>query len=393
MIDHKSGVSPSCQVLGGIAEDRRTPNVAGRNRQHACLKEGRERISDSLVMDRYGVQYNRGLPIQLNARAVAGARRYRSKSQRPCDLCRARKVLCNIPKPGEPCQLCERTGRQCTFIGNPGKKRERTPRAQSGDTPPAVLSDDVEGAEPLFNSQLQSNNNGHRQSMLEISGTGIDLFLYSSTDKRVGRHVPVSDEATDGGLDPLEGIILGTTWSSQGEMDWNVSLNQCAQPSIGDTGRTFQFLGGDEMPALATEGNARSGSVQNIDAMNPTSAEIPARSCTAFERRSIDQRPDHSTQLIGFSNESDPFSLQHFPYNNLDEVDFFRVSYRKVSARNSLLSNNEPSGHPPLHFLQSQTGTAVEARRIVDECMVPSDGRENLERLVDRTAGVALVKL
>ena len=46
-----------------------------------------------------------------------------------------------------------------------------------------------------------------------------------------------------------------------------------------------------------------------------------------------------------------------------------------------------------LHFLQSQTGIAVEARRIIDECMSSSDDRANLEKFVDKNAGVALVKL
>lgn len=108
---------------------------------------------------------------------------------------------------------------------------------------------------------------------------------------------------------------------------------------------------------------------------------------------SIDQRPDYSTQLIGFSNESDPFSLEHFPYNNLDEVEFFRVTYRKFSSRNPSSRTGDTSGYPPLHFLQSQTGTAVEARRIIDECMSSSDDRANLEKFVDKNAGVALVKL
>lgn len=130
-------------------------------------------------MDQYGNQLYTSPPPQPSATAVAGTRRYRSKSQRPCDLCRARKVLCNIPKPGQPCQLCERTGRQCTFTGNPGKKqKERASRAQSGDTLPVALPgkdpvtfpDDMQGLEPLFGRQLQNNNNGH-QHMQEISGT------------------------------------------------------------------------------------------------------------------------------------------------------------------------------------------------------------------------------
>lgn len=75
-------------------------------------------------------------------RQVAGIRRYRSKSQRPCDLCRARKVLCNIPDPTRPCQLCDRTGRDCTFVGNPNKKprdnRTRRLNSEGGGTPIVV---------------------------------------------------------------------------------------------------------------------------------------------------------------------------------------------------------------------------------------------------------------
>lgn len=176
-------------------------------------------------------------------------------------------------------------------------------------------------------------------------------------------------------------------------MSWNLLLNQPAQPGIEDADRAFQLLDDGESPDLVPiEDDAPSDDLQNTDTLNRLSTEMSASPSTAFERLSIDQRPEHSTQLIGFSNESDPFSLQHFPYNEVDEVDFFRVSYRKFSARTSTRNNNT-SGYPPLHFLQSQTGTAVEARRVVDECMSSSDNRESLEKLVDRTAGVALVKL
>lgn len=65
---------------------------------------------------------------------VAGTRRYRSKAQRPCDLCRARKALCNIPDPLQPCQLCKRIGRECTFVGNPGRR----PKGRQAVSPASV---------------------------------------------------------------------------------------------------------------------------------------------------------------------------------------------------------------------------------------------------------------
>lgn len=89
------------------------------------------------------LQEQNNLTVQAHhdTRQVAGVRRYRSKSQRPCDLCRARKVLCNIPDPTRPCQLCERTGRHCTFVGYPNKKQK-----ENGLTRQASVS-----ANPSFN--------------------------------------------------------------------------------------------------------------------------------------------------------------------------------------------------------------------------------------------------
>lgn len=136
-------------------------------------------------MDQYDTQTNTTPPSQLqpNTRAVAGSRRYRSKSQRPCDLCRARKVLCNIPEPGQPCQLCERTSRLCTFVGNPGKKqRDRASRAQSGGTPPmappvaplgresVAFTDTIQVSEQPVDRQFQQDDSRHEE-MLGITGT------------------------------------------------------------------------------------------------------------------------------------------------------------------------------------------------------------------------------
>lgn len=60
------------------------------------------------------------------------ARRYRSKQQRPCDLCRQRKTQCKIPESGGACELCERLAHSCTFVLQPlSKKRGRPPETQS----------------------------------------------------------------------------------------------------------------------------------------------------------------------------------------------------------------------------------------------------------------------
>lgn len=112
--------------------------------------------------------------------------------------------------------------------------------------------------------------------------------------------------------------------------------------------------------------------------MPPASSSSPP---PPREQHSLDQRTGHSTIFIGHSNESVPFLVNRFPHNGRDEIDFFRVTYRKVSS------------NPPFHFLQSQAGTAIESRGVVNECLPDVDDRTKLEALVDRTAGAALVRL
>lgn len=122
---------------------------------------------------------------------VTNARKYRSKVQRPCDLCRSRKVHCNIPYPSQPCTLCERTRRSCTFVEKtnrkPSKKKTKdfglsqSPRSDgrfgstAGDLVPCTT---VAGAETTSFVVSPSQSDGS-QSQRPL-GTGSEL---SSTKK------------------------------------------------------------------------------------------------------------------------------------------------------------------------------------------------------------------
>lgn len=55
-------------------------------------------------------------------------RKYRSKKQRPCDLCRSRKTHCRITGSEATCELCKKLGRQCTFVQKP-LRRSQNPQA------------------------------------------------------------------------------------------------------------------------------------------------------------------------------------------------------------------------------------------------------------------------
>lgn len=70
------------------------------------------------------------------------SRRYKSKSQRPCDFCRRRRSACRIVR-APPCELCKSHGRECTFADAPPPRKKASPAA----------STDLSGAGgPVFHS-------------------------------------------------------------------------------------------------------------------------------------------------------------------------------------------------------------------------------------------------
>lgn len=255
--------------------------------------------------------------------AAAGSRRYRSKAQRPCDTCRARKALCNIPDPTQPCQLCLRLGRECTFISKAGRRPPR--RAERGQSASKSPSEGVDARmEPAFGDSDVAHNMSLDLQSADLMWPPTDNFSWGLSDDELIR------QTLQGQPSPLPLLDL--------------------DPDMVEEARPFQPV-------------------------NKTNPAIV----------SLSGRPSHSTTFIGYSNESDPFALDSFPYDKDGEVDFFRVTYRKIGR------SDGPSY--PLHFLHSQTGTATESRKIADECLPNLDDRAHLERLVDVDNGVALVHL
>lgn len=289
--------------------------------------------------------------------AAAGSRRYRSKAQRPCDTCRARKALCNIPDPTQPCQLCLRLGRECTFVSKAGRRppRRTAGRQSASKSPseggvldartehPAFPDGDVEG-----DHLPQSQNMSLNLQSSDLLWPPADNFSWGLSDDELIR------QTLQGQRTPSPLPLL------------NLESNMIEMEGIHESARSFQ-------PANTPAQFSNAGGTRKEK--NPTIV-------------SLSSRPSHSTTLIGYSNESDPFALNSFPYDEDGEVDFFRVTYRKIGR------SDGPSGpRYPLHFLHSQNGTATESRKIVDECLPDLDDRARLDRLVDINNGTALVRL
>ncbi|KAH6693870.1 fungal-specific transcription factor domain-containing protein [Plectosphaerella plurivora] len=295
-------------------------------------------------MDDMDDQYSEPSSMLPDYGAVAGTRRYRSKAQRPCDLCRARKVLCNIPDPSQPCQLCTRIGRNCTFVGNPGKRRA----AAQGNSPSST------GA--------QAHGQGRATAMeVTVSPPGVLMSQDGPDHHQLG----ISDMSGPGmQTTEMEDMNLldapSAIWPSDNDINWDLSNDPFAHTNLQNqvSPSAFQI---DFLPDLAPRESQTPSDVQR-DVEERDSALAAQPSSKATPGSSMDLRADHSTTFIGYSNESDPFALNHFPHDSRDEIEFFRVTYRKFNP-----DSTSSAVTRPLHFLQSQTGTVVEARRIVDD--------------------------
>ncbi|ETS85864.1 hypothetical protein PFICI_03889 [Pestalotiopsis fici W106-1] len=92
-----------------------------------------------------------------------GARKPRSRRNRPCDFCRSRKVACKIEKE-PPCQLCLDKSQECTFneATKPRKRRhvgtEGAPGTTAGSSSAATIHPEAGIAADMGWSQYEDDN-------------------------------------------------------------------------------------------------------------------------------------------------------------------------------------------------------------------------------------------
>ncbi|KAJ5610330.1 fungal-specific transcription factor domain-containing protein [Penicillium lagena] len=69
---------------------------------------------------------------RVESNAPVTARKYRSKRQRPCDLCRSRKTVCKVLSGSSVCELCKKLGKSCAFVLQPLRKQPPRPLPSAG---------------------------------------------------------------------------------------------------------------------------------------------------------------------------------------------------------------------------------------------------------------------
>jgi len=125
------------------------------------------------------------------------------------------------------------------------------------------------------------------------------------------------------------------------------------------------------------------------------------------EEFSLDARPGYSTQLIGLSNESDPFLLRHYRYDMLDNHTMFRLDYRKITDDVNLQSHIRsiascgtpkiPASEIPIQFVMIDKRICEENVKAVEkDFSVHNSETEDcalLKKIVPEDLGFRLLKL
>lgn len=115
------------------------------------------------------------------------ARPYRSKRQRPCDQCRARKLGCQTDG-GGPCQRCRSAKLECTFDNPPPK------RARGSENFSSFAAQSVDGNTLVSQA---CDNNFTRESSWAGSGT-------QSVEPRFP---PIGLDPSNTGVSPSSGVL------------------------------------------------------------------------------------------------------------------------------------------------------------------------------------------
>lgn len=126
-------------------------------------------------------------------------RKYRSKKQRPCDLCRSRKTYCKIQESESRCENCKKLDRRCTFVLEPLKRtgQNRTITDHPGPTNPGTLpEDDIQMGPPLGHGPAPDEQNGSNFDEEHFWGRPFDYGL-SFDPGDVSHLVPMDRQSTN----------------------------------------------------------------------------------------------------------------------------------------------------------------------------------------------------
>lgn len=309
-------------------------------------------------------------------------RKYRSKKQRPCDLCRSRKIQCKLQDNQTACELCKRLNRRCAFVQGPVRRkyRARTDHQNIGANGEEE-ADTIRVGEEQHQQQCQAPDVGaggqNGQQMLPAS---FDWLPLSQDDQVDPDSIFPPPNASN---------LLALNWPDVDFPMGNVLPEQLL-PSTVDPLANDARLADDEIyerrssqvtsvssaPLILNRQdheNQASLSPRRAPAAEPPNQTDPD-SILHLRSTALDNKPDwppefsidaalkgHSSMLVGLSSEFDPFFLRHYLYDVTDIYRMYNLHIRKVVddeamprldyAATAMGASPHPAGSAPVQFV------------------------------------------
>ncbi|KAH8886085.1 hypothetical protein GQ53DRAFT_728289 [Thozetella sp. PMI_491] len=354
-------------------------------------------------------------------------RKYRSKKQRPCDLCRSRKTHCRILGRDGPCELCKKLGRQCTFVCQPlrrvydpktnndslrGTGQPQPTEAPTLDgratepglnrTPAPVHGHDIEttGEEaPFWLQQVDHSQSFNPRAASRLMSMDWSAMDFDSMDM-VNTESHPEHEVLNNTLHEGDDLLHPTATHSLPAMTPRESPN-----SSNETESSRDSAPRDQARELYPEGGGESSpnrpwlplDIQDKFPLN--AADWPAKF-------SLDARKGYSNQLIGLSCESDPYLLRSYYYDQYDTYPMFRLDFRKVKDDATIQpfldhcptgSSRPPADYLPVQFVMTDEDIWKDSLRSVEGIQSGSNNEEGdfelLNKAVSADLGSRLLRL
>lgn len=352
-------------------------------------------------------------------------RKYRSKKQRPCDLCRSRKIQCKLQGSEAACELCKRLDQQCTYILGPVRRTYR-PRAEQGQSM-------KHGGEMVLGV-----GSGQRQQR-QIQGQEVDAPMSGTVDH--GRDaIQVLNSTSFDWLplhqDHVDQIFTPRTTSNLLTANWpdvdfpmDTLPGELPFPETHEVGSHAHSLNNRIVHRRESQVTTSSPSTSLSNGQDrDRQPNLNHQHATATEQRiehqhglggdtRLDWPPDlsldaaqkgYSNMLVGLSSEFDPFFLRHYLYDVHDTYRMFRLHIRKVVDDEAMprrdyatttVDGPQPcsSGPAPVQFViideEIWKDEVKSAENIFAEASSHQSDAQLLNKLVPTDLGARLLKL
>lgn len=324
--------------------------------------------------------------------------------------------MCNIPQPSQACQLCQRTGRKCTFLEQPLKKSSgRGPPSQNAaggvDGSPQENGDNTTlpvatTAEDFTEMEMDTATWPYVNGNEDIAAVNFPCTDSFSEDRTISPSdpsgVPAQGLTVDFQNSPLGSFVSGSRWEIGDSFGWVSELDQEPLSTMDFAFDPVANLAQHPAQDLPQTNDHYNHAMTGQIIESPTTVLGPGESIN-LEELSLDKKSSYTDQWFGFTNESDPFLLDKFPSDARGELKFYRLTYRNMrdGANQGYHEDSLPPNLPPTlptHFLRSHRQTAMHTQEMVTSFLKNTPNNEETEeeelrKLVDPELGATLITL